>query len=61
MKKDLKSMKKQEKKINHYLQNIINDILFETLHIKWQGFDFHDFQMIKLFLTFIKRNNEVII
>ena len=54
-------MKKQEKKINHYLQNIINDILFETLHIKWQGFDFHDFQMIKLFLTFIKRNNEVII
>jgi len=61
MKKDLKSMKKQEKKIYHYLQNIINDIYFETLQIKCQGFDFHDFQMIKLFFTFFKINNVVII
>jgi hypothetical protein len=28
----------------HYLQNIVDDISFENLPAKWQGFDFNTYE-----------------
>ncbi len=44
-----------------YLQNIVNDISFETLPITWREFNFTQFSKDKTFLTFSKRNTKVII
>ena len=38
-----------------YLQNIINDISFETLPVKWQGFDFCRFSKDKTLFDFQKQ------
>ncbi|HON06307.1 MAG TPA: hypothetical protein P5065_08560 [Candidatus Ratteibacteria bacterium] len=48
-------MKKQEKKIPHYLQNIVDDIPFENLPAKWQGFDFGQFSKDKMLFDFQKQ------
>ena len=38
-----------------YLQNIINNISFETLPVKWQGFDFSRFSKDKTLFDFQKQ------
>jgi len=48
-------MAKQEKKIPLYLSNIINDISFENLPVKWQGFDFARFSKDKTLFDFQKQ------
>ncbi|MBZ1345518.1 MAG: DEAD/DEAH box helicase family protein, partial [Candidatus Nealsonbacteria bacterium] len=48
-------MVKQEKRIPLYLQNIIDDISFENLPAKWQGFDFAQFSKDKTLFDFQKQ------
>jgi len=38
-----------------YLQNIVDDISFETLPVKWQGFDFNRFSKEKMLFDFQKQ------
>ncbi|HQK63464.1 MAG TPA: hypothetical protein PLV67_07840, partial [Methanofastidiosum sp.] len=38
-----------------YLQNIVDDISFETLPVKWQGFDFSRFSKDKVLFDFQKQ------
>ena len=38
-----------------YLQNIVNNISFETLPVKWQGFDFSRFSKNKTLFDFQKQ------
>jgi len=45
-------MPSEEKKIPLYLQNIVNDISFENLPAKWQGFDFTKFSRDKTLFDF---------
>ncbi len=45
-------MKKQEKKIPNYLQNIVKNVLFENLPAKWQGFDLSQFSKDKTLFDF---------
>jgi len=45
-------MKKETKKIKQYLQNIVDDIPFDNLPIKWQGFDFARFSKDKTLFDF---------
>jgi superfamily II DNA or RNA helicase len=47
-------MEKQEKRIPHYLQDIVNDISFENLPVTWQGFDFSTFSKDKTLFDFQK-------
>lgn len=48
-------MKKQEKKIPYYLENIVKNISFENLPAKWQGFDFARFSKDKTLFNFQKQ------
>ncbi|MDH7554939.1 MAG: DEAD/DEAH box helicase family protein, partial [Spirochaetota bacterium] len=45
-------MKKEEKKIPLYLENIVKNISFENLPAKWQGFDFSRFSKDKTLFDF---------
>jgi hypothetical protein len=38
-----------------YLQNIVDDISFEDLPVKWQGFDFSRFSKDKTLFDFQKQ------
>jgi len=48
-------MKKETIKNKQYLQNIVDDIFFETLPIKWQGFDLARFSKDKTLFDFQKQ------
>jgi len=47
--------KKEIKQISQYLQNIVEDIPFENLPVKWQAFDFARFSKDKTLFDFQKQ------